>query len=91
MGEARRRQEWEAEVARSPLNPLIIPVSLVNTRRCHHIDSMHHYTRTSKGKGGLCTKRKKLFLFFHHRSIKTWQSAVMEKMHNMIKFGNQHV
>lgn len=49
------------------------------------------YRRTNKGKGGVCTKREKIFLLFHQRSIKTRQSAVMEKMLNMIKLGNQHV
>lgn len=29
--------------------------------------------------------------FFMHRSMKTWQPAVMGKIHNVIKLGNRHV
>lgn len=31
------------------------------------------------------------FFFFMHRSMKTWQPAVMGKIHNVIKLGNRHV
>lgn len=48
--------------------------------------------RIGKGlKRGRGSRKGERIFSFKHRSIKTWQPAVMGKIHNMIKLGCRHV